>query len=75
MAGQLQCSLDSLITTYEDNAKAGALGAMAITELCNALVDTQVLEALDALQKHEDPGIANQSTKLFQHVIPRIWSL
>ena len=42
--------------------------------LGNALLAADALPVLEALQQDDDPLIAERSTVVFQHVIPRIWS-
>ena len=72
---QLRSALDSLVAVHDQNASDGALGVIATTELCNAILEAQALEVLDAMQRHSDTDIAERSTKLFEALIPRIWSL
>lgn len=47
---------------------------IAITEVCNTLLAADALDALQALQGHEDATVAAAAAKLFEDVIPRIWS-
>ena len=67
-------ALDELVAVYDENMQAGAVGAIAMTELCNALLETDTLDVLNKLQQHTDANISARSTELFQQVIPRIWS-
>ena len=69
----LGAALDSLNGIGSENG-TGPLGVLSTTELCNALLEADALSSLEALQKHANGSIAQRSTELFQHVIPRIWS-
>ena len=70
----LGAALGDLMAVYEANERDGALGMIAMTELCNALLETDSLDILSSMQTHGDPNIASRSATLFQHIIPRIWS-
>ena len=70
----LAAALADLTVVYDQNESDGALGVLAMTELCNALLETDTLELLKSLQEHANPQIARRSSTIFQHVIPRIWS-
>lgn len=72
-AEPLLAALVTLTEVMNDNLD-GPRGVLGTTELCNALVEADALETLDALQRHADQGVATHSAALFQHVIPRIWS-
>ena len=73
-AGSLNAALSSLQCVVDENEQDGALGVIATTELCNALLEADALNTLEALQSHADADVAKASTALFTHVIPRIWS-
>lgn len=67
-------ALNALQGVVDENEHAGPLGVIATTALCNALLEADALNPLEALQKHNDADVARKSTMLFTHVIPRIWS-
>ena len=62
------------LSAVADTLGDGPTGVMAMTELCNALLDADALETLNGLQQHADSAIASEATKLFSTVVPRIWS-
>jgi len=66
--------IDDLVAVKTETDGDGALGVIAMTELCNAVLEADALPVLDSLQQHANPHIASQSSALFQHVVPRIWS-
>mmetsp|Transcript_26344 Transcript_26344/g.52901 ORF Transcript_26344/g.52901 Transcript_26344/m.52901 type:complete len:168 (-) Transcript_26344:107-610(-) len=67
-------AIDDLVAVKAENEGDGALGVIAMTELCNALLQADALDSLNALQQHADAHIAQQGEALFQSVVPRIWS-
>jgi hypothetical protein len=73
-AEALRDALDILRAVVAENEADGAIGAIASTELCNVLLQEEALNSLERLQTHPDAGVANSSTAVFQHAIPRIWS-
>ena len=62
------------LSAVADTVSDGPTGVMAMTELCNALLEADALDTLNALQQHADASIATEATKLFSTVVPRIWS-
>ncbi len=69
----LTAALNELKAIYEENLD-GAIGCIAMTELCNALLEADALDTLSNLQQHADAEVSSCSSTLFQNVIPRIWS-
>ena len=51
------------------------LGSIAMTDFCNALLNTNALDTLNALQQDADLQVAAEATALFQAVVPRIWAI
>ena len=70
----LQDNLAVLQKIVNENESDGAIGVVASTELCNALLAADALQALEGLQSDADPVVAKRSSTVFEHVIPRIWS-
>ena len=70
----LREAVDRLRAIVDQNEKDGAIGVIATTELCNALLQVDGLKMLEGLQQHPDQEVRNSSTRVFQHIIPRIWS-
>lgn len=65
----LEDALIALQSICDELDAMGPLGVTAMTSLCNALLETDALKHLDALQKHEDKRIKERGTKLFQLVV------
>lgn len=70
----LSSALASLQAVVSELESSGALGVIATPELCNALLETDTLKELEELQTFPEEQIAQRSTRVFQYVIPRIWS-
>jgi len=70
---ELSAALGALQGICDELDELGPLGVTAMSSLCNVLLETDSLKHLDALQAHGDSSIQRLSTKIFQHVIPRIW--
>ncbi len=70
----IRASLDGLCALQAEQRDGGHLGALGSTELCNALLKADVLEDLERLQKHASADVSDNASRLFQYVIPRIWS-
>ena len=73
-ADALLAALGVLQGVVRENEHDGAVGVVASTELCNALLAADALKALERLQEDADPAVAARAGAVFQHVIPRIWS-
>lgn len=67
-------ALCELVAIYKECDGDGSPGIIAMTELCNALLGADALDALSELQTHADAVVASNSALLFQHIVPRIWS-
>ena len=67
-------ALKELHAIVDENEDDGPIGVVASTELCNALLNEDVLKVLEALQSHTDADIRAHSSAVFNHVVPRIWS-
>ena len=70
----LQEALAVLHSVVAENEADGSLGVVASTELCNALLAADALNALEGLRADADATVAAHSEVVFQHVVPRIWS-
>ena len=46
----------------------------ALRRLTLQMVESDVLETLDALQRDDDADISSSATRLFQSVVPKIWA-
>jgi len=66
--------LTQLSLMYEGMLDSGHQGMLDITEYCNAIVEAEALESLDALQRDDDAELSARATRLFQQVVPRIWA-
>ena len=67
-------AVSELRDIVDELGQLGPLGVSVTTQLCNALIETDTLKALDALQTHSDANVAKHSRKVFEHVVPHIWS-
>ena len=59
---------------FNEQNSSGHSGLVALTEFCNVLVHTDALDTIHALQADNDSRVASVATKLFEGVVPRIWS-